>query len=72
MVIFGSWQPFEVRVHFDGFENQGVLKGSTATGTVTSRIGCAGAADYAHCESEMNGAKGPSGTIGFGLIWHQY
>jgi len=64
--------PFEVRVHFDGFENQGVLKGSTATGTVTSRIGCAGAADYAHCESEMNGAKGPSGTIGFGLIWHQY
>jgi len=62
-------------VHFDGFENQGVLKGSTASGTATSRIGCLATvskADLAHCESDIGSTTGPSGTIGFGLIWHQY
>jgi len=63
--------PYEVRVHFDGLENQGVLTGSSATGTVTKRVQCAGAADYATCESESSSA-GPSGSVGFGLIWHQY
>jgi len=71
--------PYEVRVVFDGFENQGIRKASTATGTVTSRLACGtgtggatAATDYATCESSMNGAAGPAGTIGFGLIWNQY
>jgi len=65
--------PYEVRVHFDGVENQGVLKISSSTGTVTSRTLCAGSVNYAHCESEMNGKDaGPSGTIGFGLNFHQW
>jgi len=63
--------PYEVRVHFDGFENQGVLTGSSTSGTATARKKCLAtvtAADLAHCESDT----APSGTIGFGLIWHQY
>lgn len=61
--------PYEIRVHFDGYESHTPPVVSTTSGTLPSVKACDGTATSAvYCESDGV----PSGTIGFGLIWNQY
>jgi len=61
--------PYEIRVHFDGYESHTPPVVSTTTGTHPSIKTCDGTdTSQVYCESEGV----PSGTIGFGLIWNQY